>query len=572
MIEFILEIPLTKKITGLSELFVKKPVVELHSDNEFYEFIAWGDPVVINGFRERFHQDKSIEFIINNLYGHYYYLLLNKVSGSISMGNSLFSLLPVYYSVSTDKIFFSENALPLGKHLAKSKINKRFILETLLFNYPLFNGSIFEEINLLPSNSYFTIEKGKSHIRKHTRIENLFGKNPVPWKKSVNQMTGTFLDAVKKYLPEKKYATALTGGFDGRTLTASGLYFGRDISAYSFGSRSSWDTEIAGLLSEKAGIPYIKIELNDDYVKTASLDCGREFILNSSGTATFARAHYLHAAKLLSEQFEHIITGNFGSEVFRALHVTGTVMSKHSISMFDSESPDDFFKVIESGDENKILIESAFKNEWNNLKEGILNLPCFNQAYSGLTKNQRFYVFVFEEMFRKYFGAEMINQFRYIKNRTPFLDIEFLKEIFKTELAGIHSDFFEHSPFKRYKGQVLYAHIIKKAYPDFGKMLTDKGYKPNDLIHPLGKLNIAKGYLKKIMRKTTPDFDPYSVNRAWEYNKNIWQKVPIPGDLFNIKSLEELPKEILFKVLSLSYFVDSLPQRREDAKEIHLAP
>ena len=134
------------------------------------------------------------------------------------------------------------------------------------------------------------------------------------------------------------------------------------------------------------------------------------------------------------------------------------------------------------------------------LREDILKFSCFNQYYSGLTRNQRFYVFVFEELFRKYFGAEMVNQFRYLKNRTPFLDIDFLKAILKTEFAGIHSDFFEKNPLKRYKGQVLYAHIIKKAYPDFGKMMTDKGYKPDDLINFFGKVNIAKGYLKKITR------------------------------------------------------------------------
>ena len=174
-----------------------------------------------------------------------------------------------------------------------------------------------------------------------------------------------------------------------------------------------------------------------------------------------------------------------------------------------------------------VLNLSEDKGAWETLKEDILKLPCYDQSYNRLTKNQRFYVFVFEEIFRKYFGAEMVNQFKYLKNRTPFLDIEFLKAIFKTELAGIHSDFFEHNPFKRYKGQVLYAHIIRKAYPAFGKMMTDKGYKPDDLLNFFGKLNIAKGYLKKITRKPTPDFDPYAVNKAWETNRDYWKSMPI---------------------------------------------
>ena len=49
--------------------------------------------------------------------------------------------------------------------------------------------------------------------------------------------------------------------------------------------------------------------------------------------------------------------------------------------------------------------------------------------------NQKFYVFVSKKVFRKYFGAEMANQFRYLINRTPFLDIELLKVIFGSRLA-----------------------------------------------------------------------------------------------------------------------------------------
>ncbi len=72
---------------------------------------------------------------------------------------------------------------------------------------------------------------------------------------------------------------------------------------------------------------------------------------------------------------------------------------------------------------------------------------------------------------------------------------------------------------------MLYAHIIRNAYPEFGKMLTDKGYRPDDLINPLGKLNIAKGYIKKVIRKSSPDFDPYAVSKAWEYNKDFWREL-----------------------------------------------
>lgn len=566
MIEFILDIPLKKQTTGLINLFVRKPAIELHFKDPDYEFIAWGDPIYDTDFEEKLQKYPNPEFILNNLFGHYYYLLLNKSKAELIIGNSMFSILPLYYYHDSDKIVFSENTSNLGKYLNLNKISYRFIVETVLFNYPLFNNSIFEEIRLIPSNSYLKIIGSEIKIIKHTNIEKYFPTSPRPWKKSLNEMRVTFLETSKKYLPNEKYAHALTGGFDGRTLVSAGLYLKKKFSCYSFGSAEARDIIIASQLSAKAGIPFLNIALNSEYTDNRSLNCGKEFIENSSGTATFTRAHYLFAAKGLSNDYKYIITGNFGSEVFRAAHNAGAVISQNLFALFNSNNPDEGIKTIETSEEYRCLNLSENKSVWEALKEDILKLPCYNQSYNGLTKNQRFYVFVFEEIFRKYFGAEMVTQFRYIKNRTPFLDFGFLKAIFKTELAGIHSDFFEHNPFKRFKGQVLYAHIIRKAYPAFGKMMTDKGYRPDDLINPFGKLNIAKGYFKKVISKPQSEFDPYSVGKAWEYNKDFWLKIPISTDLFVLRIKESIPMEILFKILSLSYIINSLPRRRKDAK------
>ncbi|MBN1599242.1 MAG: hypothetical protein JW894_13190 [Bacteroidales bacterium] len=559
MIEFLLEIPLNKKITNLAEFFIRKPVIELQFQDANYEFIAWGDPIYDSDFKERLQKDPTTEFIINNLFGHYYYILKNKITSEIILGNSMFSILPLYYSQHNDKIVFSENSANLGKHLNLNTISQRFIIETVLFNYPLFNNSIFKEIKLLLSNSYLKILGSQITITKHTFIEKYFLNSPEPTKNSIHMVRDIFLETVKKYLPDVKYAHALTGGFDGRTLVSAGLYHKKYFSCYAFGSESSKDTRIASQLSFKAGVTFINVELNDEYASESSLGCGTEFILNSSGTGTFARAHYLYAAKVLSNDYKYIITGNFGSELFRAAHIAGAVISKNLYALFNSGNPAEGIKSIENSVEFRCLNLSEDKASWETLKDDILKLPCYDQSYNGLTKNQRFYVLVFEEIFRKYFGAEMVNQFKYLKNRTPFLDMEFMKALFKTELAGIHSNFFEHNPFKRYKGQILYAHIIRKAYPAFGEMMTDKGYKPDDLINFFGKLNIARGYLKKITRKPTPDFDPYAVKKSWETNWDYWINIPISEEFFDLKKVKAgINKEILFKILSLSYLVKGI--------------
>lgn len=555
MIEFLIEIKLNSRITEIDNIFIKKPEIELHYNEPDYEFIVWGDPICDEDFKKRLESDKTAEFFLNNLYSHYYYIFLNKLTGDLIIGNSLFGILPVYYYTDNKRIVLSENALTLGKYLDKDLVSKRFILETVLFNYPLFNNSIIEGINLLPSNSYIKITGTKKDIIKHTNIDDFFSTNPKPWKRSTAYITDLFISTVKRYLPDIPYVHALTGGFDSRTLVASGLYYKKDFSCYSFGSDVSKDVQVASELAVKASLNFINICLDDNYATASSLSSGKEFVFNSSGSATFARAHYLHAAKILAKDYSYIITGNFGSEIFRAAHVAGAVISSNLYSLFNSENADEGIKKIESSVEYNSLNMVNYSAELKELKADIQRLQCYDDSYSGLTKNQRFYVFVFEELFRKYFGAEMINQFHYIKNRTPFLDIDFLKAIMQTGLAGIYSDFFEHNPFKRYKGQVLYAHIIRKTYPEFGKMITDKGYKPDDLLSFFGKLNIVGGYLKKITRKPAHYFDLYSVNRSWEHNRDYWLSIPVLDEYFNKESLLSLNMELLFKVISLSYLL-----------------
>ncbi len=557
MIEFLLEIQLNTKIEDLDKLFIQKPEVELHLKGIDYEFIAWGDPISEKGFKENLSKNLTPEYIVNNLYGHYYYFLLNKSKNEIFIGNSMFSILPIYYLINKEIIIVSDNAVRIASYLNIHDISKRFILGTILFNYPLFNDSIFENIKLLPANSFIRCSGSNSDIKKHTAIQGYFSKTPKPWKRSTGEIRDVFLSSVRKYLPDTEYAHALTGGFDGRTLVSTGLYYKKAFSCYGFGSQESKDTEIASRLAKKADIPFINIELGDSYIKNESRSCGEEFIVNSSGTATFARAHYLYSAKILSGDYQHIITGNFGSEIFRAAHIAGAVISSNIFDLFDSDNPEEGIRKLESSMEFQCLNSSSFKLQLESLKDDIMCLPCYDNSLSGLTKNQRFYVFVFEEIFRKYFGAEMVNQFKYIKNRTPFLDIEFLKAIFKTELAGIHSDFFEHNPSKRYKGQVLYAHIIKKAYSEFGKMMTDKGYKPDDLLNVFGKFNIAKNYLKKIRRKPSPDFDPYAVKKSWGTNHHYWNSIPIQSNYFNTSELQKINKLILYKIISLSYLIET---------------
>jgi hypothetical protein len=66
---------------------------------------------------------------------------------------SYFSMLPIY--MDANKTTFSNSTLHLVKFANLSTaLNKGFILESFLFNYPLSNKTIFNDVFLLPSFHY----------------------------------------------------------------------------------------------------------------------------------------------------------------------------------------------------------------------------------------------------------------------------------------------------------------------------------------------------------------------------------------------------------------------------------
>ncbi len=496
-----------------------------------------GDPILETGkgaLIEKYLEESDYSNLLQTISGHYRMIVWDKRQFSIYITSSLFGILPVYYSKNYKTVHISTDSKSLSAETGQVQVNKRFFLENILFYYQLFNDTAYKNVRLLPANHGMVISGNGPALHKHTNVSDWFVPNPKPWKKSSGELSDLFIERVKPYLPDEPYIHALTGGFDSRSLVSCGLYHRKKFETYGFGSGCSEDTRIAAKLSSIPGLVFNLIKLDKDYATNHSLENGLQFIRNSNGNAGFARAHYLYACKFLSSKSKYLVTGNFGSEIFRAAHNPGAVISNNVYHLFSSGSLSEAFHKIESSQEFQWINKDGMKREWDELRADISDLPLFGRRLSGRAKNERFYLFVFEEVFRKYFGAEMVNQFRYLNNRTPFLDIPFLKAILKTGVAGVNSNFFENNPVKRFKGQVLYAYIIRKAYPEFNDVITDKGYRPKDLLTQTGKFLITRSFLKKKLGLSRPADDPNSVDEAFAYNRSYYQQQHIDPGVFNV--------------------------------------
>ena len=167
---------------------------------------------------------------------------------------------------------------------------------------------------------------------------------------------------------------------------------------------------------------------------------------------------------------------------------------------------------------------------------------------------------------RKYFMEEIQAVRVFTSERYPFFDHDLLELIFRTPFAGMYNGAMKRSAVKRRRAQMLYAHALRKYRPELGTLLTDRGYRPDDLLSPLYGLKILPGYLRAKQNqrvKGDDTFDTATWTRTFcEKNRQVLAgangllKGDLDGDLRAGRN--ETDNLAFSKAYSLKFFLSRL--------------
>ncbi len=455
-----------------------------------------GDPVAKTGRGMPGIKSKNKEQILKNIiehFGGHYYWILEK-DDSVMVGGSFANILPIYYTSNAKEIIVGSRASDVIEPLDTLTLNEANLLERYVFNYSFTNNTWWREVHLLPTHSILTIEENSFQVT-NIKIPLLPGNKPISSTKSaLLDIVDEFLDRSEKYYSESESGISLTGGFDGRTLVSTALHHHKPFFTYSFGTGDSKDVRVASHLARTSDFEYLPILLNKEYAKNEGVRAAVDFLTKGEFNGNLGRPHYLYAAKILSNRTRYIITGNFGSELFRALHLPGVMMSKTLIDIFAGTQGWEQ-QIIEKAEAIKL------QHPKDTCDEVISMVKKYLMRHTDSNANHTFYHYVIHEIFRKYFGPELVMQSHYLINRTPYLDYPFIMSLNKTRWSGIHSSLFEKSKLKRMKGQEFYAALLRSTDKNLYREKTSKGYSPKDLHSVPGLVNIVKAVL---LRKVSP--------------------------------------------------------------------
>lgn len=488
------------------------------------ELLLLGDPVIAPQADLGAALCPNGKLDISQLYetvrGHYYWFF--REPGSWSCGSAFGAVCPLYYAEQDGRILLSSSSFFLAQKTKACKRNRRNLLERLLFNYPVFNSTWWENIQLLGAHQVLRLRGNRFAVETGFGVETCFGDGANASRDSLHELAELFEAETALFLPDAPFGISFTGGFDGRTLLAAARKAGHsNFLTYSFGHPEDADLTFPQAQTRRLGIPYRPILLDDDYVQQAALPSARAFMALTEYNGNFGRPHYHFAAQSLAQEVDFLITGNFGSELFRALHQPGVMMTEPLIRIF--ASPDDSWK--DALRQTQARWNGVFRNETDAL---IAEIEQYLQPMRGWDPNHRFYHFVFQEIFRKYFGPELIMQQHYLNNRTPFLSLRFFRALNRTIWSGVHARLFEKMKNKRMKGQLFYAAFIRRADPQLYRMRTSKGYSAADVLEPRRLPMLLAGVAwQKFMKK--PEVDTNAVEAFFRQHEAALLQEIQPG-------------------------------------------
>ena len=495
-----------------------------------------GDPVFHTGDSGTLEQDLihcRTGKILRETDGFYYLLVIYHKERKLVVSSGTFSILPVFYCTTGNEILISSSFDLLASQYTGPgrEADRQYYVEKALFNYPLFNRTPLKAISLLSSNSLIEYNDSGFHVKKHTCIHDFFTKNPVSWRDAKDEISDLFIEKAGDFIPASEFVLALTGGLDSRSVMGAASVNAPRYTGYTYGQARDPDMTVAKDIAGFLKLNFVPVILDQEYAESHFWKQGLKFLSGSHGLGNISRAHYSFIAENFLCKFRYCLSGNFGSEILRSAKIPGVVTSGSLFRAFSSTDRRNLVNELRTASGLNYLNASVTDESLTLIADEIYDY--LELMPSELSLNQKFYTYIFEEVFRKYFGPEIVNQVPFVSHRAPFLCFSFIEKVLKTGFAGANSEFMEANPLKRIQGQILHASIIQKTNPALLDFRLDRGYSPKDLLTVTGNAKIIFAYLNKIRSGKRQHAGPGYLTLSVSENMHHFQDLDFDDNIFN---------------------------------------
>jgi asparagine synthase (glutamine-hydrolysing) len=266
------------------------------------------------------YEAKGLRFI-ERLNGWFSGLLVDLCRSLAVLFNDRYGLGRVYYHEDPDRFYFSSEAKSLLEILPNlRRLDLPAVAETFACGSVLQDRTLFSGISLLPPGSRWSFASN-GYISK----ERYF--SPESWERQPTMGNVEFYDHLKetfaRILPKylggaNSVAMSLTGGLDGRMITAWANPSSGALPCYTFGGayRECADVKIARRVAMLCGQSHRTIAVGADFLANFPSLAERAVFI-SDGAMDVTGAVELYANRIARQIAPVRLTGNYGSEILR---------------------------------------------------------------------------------------------------------------------------------------------------------------------------------------------------------------------------------------------------------------
>ncbi|MCD4651383.1 MAG: hypothetical protein K8S56_06310, partial [Candidatus Cloacimonetes bacterium] len=402
--------------------------------------------------------------------------------------------------------------------------NPLALIELSMFDYPLQNHSLDNNFNQLDNHSYLVFdETGCREIEYYTYKPFIENSGSLSWQQTYEQTPVIFnniMDTITANL--HKLNSALTSGFDSRTVLSNLYHQDVDTKYYSWGKPGSFEIEIPKRISRKLGLDYRSILFEKKFIDDYSFYADQTAYW-TDGTGNAKRTNVMYSHSQLTSFSRNMMTGYFGSEILRPVAANTTILRPALVKLFFSKYPE---KVVEELYQREVK-KGFFTTEWlQKHKEEVIDnsLTFYKKSFIYDKRHRDLYHFMLKDTLRKFFGQEYHSCRIHSCMHTPYFDDEFVEFIAQTPIPDLEEDGMDSKSCNLRLGQLFYTPILEKNLPQLMKMITGRLYSPAAVKSPLYPLTVLPGYgLYRFKNKFSKYFPSMNVFSATLWNKNLYK-------------------------------------------------
>ena len=395
------------------------------------------------------------------------------------------------------------------------------VIQHSLFQHPLGNRTHYNNVKILEGFSYLTYDLDRLEIKNLVDLPHPGNLTRLyTWEETYQQIPQVFNHVLDTITPTDRFNCALTGGFDSRTVL-SRLINRPELKyrLYSWAADERWhDVEVAKSIAEKFGLDYKAILLNNDMLDKYSYYASQH-VYWTDGLGSINRTNQMYSHWILSQYSRDIMTGYFGSELFRPLARHNIMISEAFVETYlDTDRKSAIQRAItELVDKSPLDKNFIDQNREATIEE---TYRYFQDMDITQVKGHNLLLYLIKTGFWKFYGQEFHAQRIHNRINSPYMDDDFIDFLLKTPVWEMHARTHQFDPRAMLKGQAFYLPILKANSIPLMNHATNRGFSPADFeswLYPLNVVVKHQFHKRKLLKRNIMGFN----SRAW--NKIVYQ-------------------------------------------------